>query len=140
MAEGGESAATIAALGGVYAALLANEPVNETGAIVLAESLRQADLLTQARRARIVVAAGIVPGVIWLVLFVGAFVTIGFTLFFGTENLRAQALMTGALAFLIFSGLLVIVAIDRPFAGSVKVEPEPLRIVLEDFGATANGL
>jgi hypothetical protein len=34
--------------------------------------------------------------------------------FFGAENLRAQALMTGALAALIFSGLLIIVPIDRP--------------------------
>ena len=59
--------------------------------------------------------------------------TIGFTFFFGTENLRAQALMTGALALLIFFGLLIIIAIDHPFAGTVSVEPEPLLTVLEDF-------
>ena len=32
--------------------------------------------------------SGIVPGIVWVVLFFGAFVTIGFTFFFGTENLR----------------------------------------------------
>ena len=83
---------------------------------------------------RIVMAAGIVPGVVWAVLFGGAALTIGFTFFFGTENLRAQALMTGALAMLIFAGLLVIVAIDRPFAGTVIVEPDALADVLADFG------
>jgi hypothetical protein len=30
--------------------------------------------------------------------------------------------------------LLVIIAIDRPFAGTVKVDPEPLEMVLADFG------
>ena len=34
---------------------------------------------------------------------------------------------------LIFSGLLIIIAIDHPFAGSVKVRPEPLVAVSEDF-------
>jgi hypothetical protein len=78
-----------------------------------------------------------VPGVLWFVLFGGAIVTVGFTLFFGAENLRVQAMMTGILAFLIFSGLHVIIAIDHPFAGSVKVQPEALVAVLEDFGAKA---
>ena len=85
-------------------------------------------------------ASGIVPGVVWLVLLVGAFVTIGFTFFFGTENLRAQALMTGALALLIFFGLLIIIAIDHPFTGTVSVEPEPLLTVLEDFRPRAVAL
>ena len=78
-------------------------------------------------------ASGIVPSVVWVVLFVGAFVTIGFTFFFGTENLRAQAVMTGALALLIFLGLLIIIAVDHPFSGTVNVEPEPLVRVLDDF-------
>jgi hypothetical protein len=70
----------------------------------------------------------------WLVLFGGAALTIGFTFFFGTVNLRAQAVMTGALAMLIFSGLLVIVTIDHPFTGAVKVTPEALLEVIHDLG------
>jgi hypothetical protein len=84
-------------------------------------------------------AAGIVPGVVWFVLFGGAALTIGFTFFFGTENLRAQTMMTGALSILIFSGLLIIIAIDHPFAGTVKVGPEALTKLLEDFTTTSPG-
>ena len=85
-----------------------------------------------------VLASGIVPGIVWLVLFGGgAVVTIGFTFFFGTENIRAQAMMTGALSVLIFSGLLIIIAIDHPFAGSVKVGPEALVLVLKDFSGAS---
>jgi hypothetical protein len=42
--------------------------------------------------------------------------------------------MTGGLCVLIFSGLLVIVVIDHPFAGSVKVTPEALSLVLHELG------
>ena len=38
------------------------------------------------------------------------------------------------LSLLIFSGLLTIIAIDHPFAGTVKVGPEAIAGVLEDFG------
>jgi hypothetical protein len=72
--------------------------------------------------------------VVWFVLFLGAFVTIAFTFFFGTASLRAQVMMTGALALLIFSCLMIIVAIDRPFAGMVKLDPGPLTALLGDFG------
>jgi hypothetical protein len=37
------------------------------------------------------------------------------------------------LSFLIFSGLLIITAIDHPFAGTVRVQPGALLAVLEDF-------
>jgi hypothetical protein len=137
MERGEESVGTGASLDGVYAALLAVRVADPRDAVLLAEALRQADVLTQARRARIVVADGVVPGVVWCVLFLGAFVTIAFTFFFGTASLRAQVLMTGALSLLIFSCLLIIVAIDRPFAGMVRLDPRPLTALLEDFGVDA---
>lgn len=70
-------------------------------------------------------------------LLVGGVVTVSFTFFFGTRNVRAQMIMTGALSLLIWSGLLVISTIDHPFTGVVRVEPEALVKVLEDFGHDA---
>ena len=133
MERGGASPVATHALDSIYAAVLTYSPGDDRGTALLAEILHQLDLMTQARRARVVMASGIVPGVVWLVLLGGAVLTIGFTLFFGTENLHAQTLMTGVLSVLIFSGLLVIIAIDHPFVGSVKVRSEALVVVLEDF-------
>ncbi len=138
MARGEHSPIANQALNDVYAAALRYQPLDRRGAVVLTAVLHQLDLITEARRDRIVVASGIVPGVIWLVLLGGALVTIGFTYFFGTENLRAQMLMTGALSLLIFSGLLIIVAIDLPFSGTVQIEPEPLALALKEFGRASS--
>jgi hypothetical protein len=139
MEKGKGSPATTRALGSLYALVLTYEPGDQRGTAVLTEILRQLDRVTEARRARLVKASGVVPDIVWLVLFGGAVITVSFTFFFGSENLRAQTIMTGALALLIFSGLLVIVAIDHPFAGLAKVEPEALSLVLEDLGRDDKG-
>jgi high-affinity Fe2+/Pb2+ permease len=80
-------------------------------------------------------ASGTTPRVLQLVLSSGAILTIGFTLFFGTENLRAQVAVTGTLSFLIVSGL-TITAINHPFAGAVRVQPDALSTILEDFSGS----
>jgi len=134
MEQGRDSAHVREALDIAYATILAVHPNDQRGGALLSEVLRQLDLVTQARRERLVTAAGTVPGVVWLVLFAGAVLTISFTFFFGTQNVVVQTLMTGMLSLLIFAGLFVIVAIDRPFPGSVKVQPEALHTVLEEFG------
>jgi Protein of unknown function (DUF4239) len=134
MEQGRASPEATHALNDLYAGLLLYNPQDRRGAVILSEILHQLDVVTDARRARLGMAAGIVPGIIWIGLFGGAFVTVGFTFFFGTANLRAQALMTGALSLLIFAGLLIIIVIDHPFAGTVKVGSEALSTVLEDFG------
>jgi len=85
----------------------------------------------------LIVAQGVVPNVIWLVLFGGAILTVAFTFFFGTENLRAQTAMTAVLSIIIFSELEAIVTIDRPFSGPVRVEPHALANVLDDFAPGA---
>lgn len=124
------------ALDAIYAALLKSDNVQGVASPVMSEILYQLDQITQARRARLIAADGAVPGVIWFVLFVGAVITIIFTFFFGTSNLRAQVIMTGLLAAVIFSELLTIIAIDWPFTGPVRVEPAALEYVLADFRAS----
>jgi len=124
-------------LSGIYTGVLKFHTFDAFEALIVAEILRDVDRISEMRRQRLVAASGIVPGIIWVVLFTGAFVTIGYTFFFGTPNLRAQSVMSGALSILIFLGLLTIVAIDHPFAGAVKVGPEALIAVINDFGEKA---
>jgi hypothetical protein len=135
MERGGASRSVTEAINGAYAALLTFVPSDGRGAALLAEALHQLGLMTQARHSRLVLAPGVVPGVLWFVLVGGAVLTIGFTLFFGAESLRIQALMTGILSFLIGSGLLVITAIEHPFTGTVKVQPRALSLVLQEFAS-----
>jgi hypothetical protein len=133
MEHGRASPDVTRALSNVYTTLLnarSGEPVDP---VLLAELLRQLDELSAGRRSRLVASTGTVPPILWYVLFSGAIITLAFTFFFGTPNLRAQTMMTAALSILIFSGLLTVVSIDHPFAGSVKVHPDALEFVLRDI-------
>jgi hypothetical protein len=133
MEQESDSPAVTTALHEIYSEVLKFHSYDADEGVVVTAILQQVDQISGARRERLVMADGIVPGIIWVVLFGGAVITIGFTFFFGTENLRAQMLMTGALSVLIFLGLFTIVIIDHPFAGAVKVTPEALVAVLDDF-------
>jgi hypothetical protein len=134
MQHGHGSLRVTRALDSLYGQLLQKfQPANPREAGIQTAIMNQLDLLTQAREERLARASGTVPGIIWLVLFTGAVLAVGFTFFFGTPNASAQALMTGALCLLILLALLIVVTVDRPFSGSVVVTPEPLAEVLADF-------
>jgi hypothetical protein len=136
MTAGMESPKTLAALAALYAATLAIPGNDERSAAMLTALLDQLDSVTDARRERLRLAEGIVPGVVWLVLFAGAVVTLGFTFFFALPRLPAQLMMTGMLAFVIFLALFVAVSIDHPFTGGVSVSPDAMTHALHDFAAT----
>ena len=93
-----ESPLTQRALNSLYEAAIALNRSGTRGPADMAEVFRQLDNVTAARRTRLHLATGLVPSVIWIVLFMGALLTVGFTLFFGSENLRAQVSMTGVLS------------------------------------------
>jgi hypothetical protein len=124
------------ALDAVYAALVSSSGQGDS--TVVSEMLRQAELITQSRRARLVASEGAVPKALWPILLGGAVITIGFTFFFVTQRLLTQVLMTTLLAILILSELLIIVGIDRPFSGAVKIGPNALGAVLADVQARSS--
>ncbi len=133
MAQGQGSLAVSKALDAIYQGLIVDSTVAQQGALAVMEMYRQADDITHARRVRLHLARGVVPGVIWFALAASAFLTIVFTFFFGTPNLRAQVLMTGILTSMTFIGLFVIISIDYPFTGPVRIESQPLQSVLANF-------
>ena len=136
MAQGKPGRESGRVLTDLYAAVLSYDPDTQRGGVLLSEMLDQLNLVTQSRRQRFSLASGIVPGVVWLVLVGGAVVTIAFTFLFGTEDLQVQVLMTGMLALVMFMGLFVVVSIEHPFTGPVRVMPEPLVLALETIEDT----
>jgi hypothetical protein len=89
-----------------------------------AESLGRLNQLGDHRRLRLLANRSAVPGIMWVVLLGTGMVTIGFSFFFGIENVWAQVLMVAALAATISLLLFLILALDQPFSGVAAVEPE----------------
>jgi hypothetical protein len=137
MVRGHSSTVTTRMLSDLYDLVIHYHPTDLHTANMQSDLLSELDQVTRARRERLVMAEGTVHPVIWFVLFLGAALTISFTFFFGTENLIAQSMMTGILAAIILSAVLVVIALDRPYTGAVTVSKEAIRAVLEDMGGGA---
>jgi hypothetical protein len=97
------------------------------------EMLTRLDEISDARRKRLLASHHGIPHLLWVVLVGGAVITVGFTYFFGVKNVRAQALMTAALASIIGLNLFLIRAMDYPFTGDLRVSPVAFQRVLEHF-------
>ena len=86
--------------------------------------------LSEGRRARLDMLPGSLPPLIDTVLVAGAVIAIGFTLFFAGRDVRMQALMTGLMCLMINLVLFAAIELNYPFAGGVRVSPEPIEQVL----------
>jgi hypothetical protein len=105
------------------------EPQDDYQRLWYAESLQRLNTLADARRDRLLSVRPSVPTVMWGVLIAGGAIVIGFSFLFGTRNARAQAIMTASLALTIGVVLLSILALQEPFAGITRVDPEPFHQV-----------
>jgi hypothetical protein len=132
MSKGNYSHKVTQTLDDIYGAVIVHAAHTGGEPAIVPEMLYQLDQVTQARRARLSDAAGIIPDVIWLFLVGGAVVTVLFTFFFGSSSLIAQILMNGLLSGLVFVALWVIAEINFPFTGPVHVTPQPFTAFLED--------
>ncbi len=73
--------------------------------------------------------------VMWVVLILGAYVTVAFTYLFGFDRTVMQQLMIGGLALVIGLVLFLVVALDYPYRGSIAVQPEAFRSLLDSLNA-----
>ena len=105
------------------------EPADEHQRVWYEQSLERLNALADSRRERLLSVRSGIPTVMWGVLLCGGVITIGFSFLFGMRNTRAQAFMTAGLALTIGVVLLSIVALQKPFAGITRVEPEPFNQV-----------
>jgi hypothetical protein len=100
--------------------------------------LEQQDKRTDARRARLSEANRALPAPVWFFLCLGAFVTIGFALFFADrrEYFIVQGTLIAAITALVISGLLLVWFLDHPYEnrnGSIKPdEMERQLVIVED--------
>jgi membrane associated rhomboid family serine protease len=101
------------------------EPKTEAQKAAFLQLLGQQDKRTDARRTRLAEANRAIPAPVWFFLVLGAFITIGFALFFADrrEGFIVQASLIAAIAALVISGLLLVWFLDHPYenqSGSIK--------------------
>jgi hypothetical protein len=110
----------------LFRSLRLTHPISNSEQSAFDKWLDQTSDREQARSDRLHGAEGIIPGTIWLVLFLIAGVVFAFMLFFADsgEGRGAQAMLMGSATTVIVLTLLAINALDNPYRDGIgRIKP-----------------
>ncbi len=111
-------------------------PDTDAEQVLYDQGLERVHDLADARRDRLVDAREGIPAILWIVLVVGAIVTVGFTYLFGLDDTATHMLMVGLLALVIGLVLFTIGSLEYPFSGDVRLGPDAFELVLKRFASS----
>lgn len=100
------------------------KPASQFEQIWYTESIQELNELADTRRLRIISVQARIAPVMWIIIVLGAAITIGFGYMFGTKNQTAHQLMIILLSLTIGISLILIEQLDQPFAGLIKLSPD----------------
>jgi hypothetical protein len=106
------------------------KPEDSRRSLLLDKSFDQLSKLTEETSLRYLYSKENLPSVVWLVIYAGLFITIGFSYFFGLETFFSQALMCAVFSALLGLTILAILELAHPYQGSVIVSSQPLQYAL----------
>jgi hypothetical protein len=100
-------------------------PAAEQSQASYTQSLTAMQQLYALRGQRLLQSREKLSNAIWMVLTLGAAITVGFTYLFGVRNTVSQAVMTAALTAVIAGSLYLIFDLNTPYSGPLHLEPTP---------------
>jgi len=125
MADGDASPVAARAYERIWAEYYTLEPSGVKQEAFYGESIARLNELGENRRVRLLTSRATVPTPMWLLLLAGFVITIFWTYLFRTSTLATHVVGVGSVAALTGFVLYLIYALQHPFAGAVKISPEP---------------
>ncbi|MFI0984556.1 DUF4239 domain-containing protein [Streptomyces exfoliatus] len=108
-----------------FGVLQAYEPRTVREEVFYEEAVARLNDVAGQRRSRLTMAEQELPPLLQVLAFGGALVLIPLTFLYGMRRLRIQLLFVASVAALIGFSLLLVLVLDRPFAGELSVSPAP---------------
>jgi hypothetical protein len=119
----------VAKVDSVQALLAAFEPSTEGQKILHAEAWRAYNHAIETRRARLEEVTKGLPGVMWMVVLLGAAISLTAAAFFKVEDVRLHAILVTLLATFIASVIFIMLAMDQPFRGDLGITAEAYELI-----------
>jgi hypothetical protein len=115
----------------LHATLVAFEPVTESQKVLALETLASYDRMMEARRLRLDSVERKLPGVMWMVIILGAFISLFSAYYFPVLDVRVHRAQICLLATFIALVIFIILALDRPYRGDLGIKATPYEIAYE---------
>jgi len=113
--------------------LIGFEPASEGQILLHAEALRAYNHLIEIRRQRIDAVHTGLPSMMWVVIVLGAIISLSSSFFFRVEDGRLHGILVKLLA--AFMGLIIfmIFVLDHPFRGELGISSEPYQLIYDQL-------
>lgn len=115
--------------------ILSYEPTGDKELVIYGEVTTGLNDLLDSRRERLHLGRDGVGSVTWVVVCLGALITIGLTWFYRTESARAHYLLVALMSCMFGLMIFLIVAMDHPLLGQFRVDSSPFTEALQDIEA-----
>jgi Protein of unknown function (DUF4239) len=109
------------------------EPVTEGQKALHGETLHAYNEMIQARRLRLDAVHTGLPAVMWVIIVLGALISLSASFFFKVEDVRLHAIQVLLLAVFIGLVIFMIFALDRPFRGDLGLRPDPYQLIYDQL-------
>ncbi|MFJ3667680.1 DUF4239 domain-containing protein [Streptomyces sp. NPDC090106] len=119
--------ATETHLRSAFEVLQAYDPRTRTEQVFYEQAVGHLDDVASQRRARLTMARQELPPLLQVLAVGGALILVPLTFLYGMRKLRVQLLFVASVAGLVGFSLLLVVVLDRPFAGDLNVSPAPYK-------------
>jgi|SRR5208282_883252 len=122
----------------LWSLLLSYRAIDSREQMLVDKSIDQLNIVNQARSMRYLFYENDLPSVVWLIIYLGCVITIGFSYFFGSNVFRAQAMMCFFFSIMLGMTILAILELAHPYQGAVAISDEPFRWALMRMQEVAN--
>jgi len=121
----------------MWATVLAYRTADSREQMLVDKSIDDLNIISQARSQRFLFYEDDLPSVVWMVIYLGCLMTIGFSYFFGSTIFRAQVIMCGFFSILLGVTILAILELAHPYQGAVTISDQPFRYALSRMEAAS---
>ncbi|AXH35035.1 DUF4239 domain-containing protein [Humibacter sp. BT305] len=108
----------------IQTVLFAFEPSTQAQASLQQEAIAQFNDFVEARRSRISATTLALPGMMWIVVGVGAILNAVLVGLIEVRNLRVHIIMSGLIAVFVALLIYTIAGFDHPYSGAINITPE----------------
>jgi hypothetical protein len=115
----------------LWAIVLGYRTTDSREQLLVGKSIDQLNEISQERGQRFLFYDDDLPGVVWMVIYLGCLITIGFSYFFGSNVFRAQVIMCAFFSMLLGMTILAILELAHPYQGAVTISARPFRYSLQ---------
>lgn len=123
----------VALMDSIQARLAAFEPTTEGQKALHVETWRAYNHFVDARRTRLENLTTGLPAVMWMVVLLGAAISLSAASFFHVPDARLHAVLVAMLATFIASVIFVVIALDHPFRGDLGIRTEAYELIYDQL-------